>query len=53
MEDWAKRLDLFLMEDGRAVLQDTGKITAEIAKKKAETEFERRVNDNEMFKLWK
>lgn len=53
MEDWAKRLDLFLMEDGRAVLQDTGKITAEIAKAKVEIEFERRLNDNEMFKLWK
>lgn len=39
--------------DGRAVLQDADKIAAEIAKKKAETEFERRVNDNEMFKLWK
>ena len=41
MEDWAKRLDLFLMADDREVLQDTGKITAEIAKAKAETEFEK------------
>ena len=32
MEDWAKRLDLFLMADDREVLQDAGKITAEIAK---------------------
>ena len=32
MEDWAKRLDLFLMADDRDVLQDAGKITAEIAK---------------------
>ena len=39
MEDWAKRLDLFLMADDREVLQDAGKITAEIAKAKAETEF--------------
>ena len=31
MEDWAKRLDLFLMADDREVLQDAGKITAEIA----------------------
>ena len=30
MEDWAKRLDLFLMADDREVLQDAGKITAEI-----------------------
>ncbi len=41
MEDWAKRLDLFLMADDREVLQDTGKITAEIARSKAETEFEK------------
>ena len=38
MEDWAKRLDLFLMADDREVLQDAGKIIAEIAKAKAETE---------------
>ena len=37
MEDWSKRLDLFLMADEREVLQDAGKITAEIAKAKAET----------------
>lgn len=41
MEDWSKRLDLFLMADDREVLQDAGKITAEIAKTKAETEFEK------------
>ena len=41
MEDWSKRLDVFLMADDREVLQDTGKITAEIAKSKAETEFEK------------
>jgi len=41
MEDWSKRLDLFLMADDREVLQDAGKITAEIAKVKAETEFEK------------
>lgn len=41
MEDWSKRLDLFLMADDREILQDTGKITAEIAKSKAETEFEK------------
>ena len=40
MEDWAKRLDLFLMADDREILQNTGKITAEIAKAKAETELE-------------
>ena len=41
MEDWAKRLDLFLMADDRAGLQDAGKITSEIDKTKAETEYEK------------
>lgn len=41
MEDWAKRLDLFLEFDERKILTDTGKITAEIAKDHAESEFEK------------
>jgi hypothetical protein len=41
MQDWAKRLDIFLAADERDVLQDAGKITAEIAKAHAETEFEK------------
>ena len=41
MQDWARRLDLFLMADEREILQDAGKITAEIAKEKEETEFEK------------
>ena len=41
MEDWAKRLDLFLMADDRELLQNAGRITAEIAQSKAETEFEK------------
>ncbi len=41
MQDWAKRLDLFLEYDDREVLKDTGKITSEIAKDKAESEFEK------------
>ena len=50
MEDWVKRLDLFLMADDREVLQDAGKITAEIAKAKAETEFEKyRVIQDRLF----
>ena len=50
MEDWAKRLDLFLMADDREMLQDAGKITAEIAKAKAETEFEKyRVVQDRLF----
>lgn len=50
MEDWSKRLDLFLMADEREVLQDAGKITAEITKSKAETEFEKyRVIQDRLF----
>ena len=50
MNDWAKRLDLFLMADDREVLQVAGKITAEIVKAKAETEFEKyRVIQDRMF----
>lgn len=50
MEDWAKRLDLFLLADDREVLQDAGKVTAEIAKAKAETEFEKyRVIQDRLF----
>lgn len=41
MEDWAKRLDLFLEFDDRKILKDAGKITAEIAKQHAESEFEK------------
>ena len=41
MEDWAKRLDIFLSADDRAILTDAGSITAEIAKAHAETEFEK------------
>lgn len=40
MEDWAKRLDSFLEFDERSILQDAGKVTAEIAKAHAESEFE-------------
>lgn len=50
MEDWSKRLDLFLMADDRMILQDAGRITAEIAKEKAETEFEKyRVVQDKLF----
>ena len=41
MEDWAKRLDIFLMADDREILTNAGTITAEIAKAHAESEFER------------
>jgi hypothetical protein len=41
MEDWAKRLDLFLEFDERDILQNSGKVTAKIAKDFAESEFEK------------
>jgi len=41
MEDWAKRLDLFLEFDDRKVLQDSGKVTTQLAKAHAESEFEK------------
>ncbi len=41
MEDWSKRLDLFLQFDDRDILQNAGNISAEIAKEHAETEFEK------------
>lgn len=41
MEDWAKRLDAFLEFAERAVLQDSGKVSAELAKAHAESEFEK------------
>jgi hypothetical protein len=41
MEDWAKRLDMFLEFDDRDILQDAGKITKKIAEEKAFTEFEK------------
>ena len=41
MEDWAKRLDLFLEFDERSTLQHKGKVAAEIAKAHAESEFEK------------
>ncbi|HAE37218.1 MAG TPA: cell filamentation protein Fic [Candidatus Riflebacteria bacterium] len=41
MEDWAKRLDMFLEFDDREILQNPGKVTAKIAKDHAESEFEK------------
>jgi hypothetical protein len=51
MEDWAKRLDIFLSADEREVLKDAGRISAEIAKEHAEGEFEKyRVIQDRLFK---
>jgi hypothetical protein len=41
MADWETRLNRFLTLWDREVLQDAGRITAELAKAKAETEFEK------------
>ena len=41
MEDWAKRLDMFLEFDDREILQGKGNISAKLAKKHAESEFEK------------
>ena len=51
MEDWAKRIDIILEAGGDAILDDAGKITAEFAKKIAESEFEKyRVIQDRLFK---
>lgn len=41
MEDWTKRLDRFLEADDREILQNSGKVTALMAKDFAESEFEK------------
>ena len=41
MDDWAKRLDRFLEADDRDILQNSGKVTALMAKSFAEGEFEK------------
>jgi hypothetical protein len=41
MEDWEKRLSGFLQLWDREILQDAGKVTAELAKTHAESEFEK------------
>ena len=50
MEAWATRLDIFLSADERKVLQDAGRISAEIAREHAEGEFEKyRVIQDSLF----
>lgn len=50
MEDWARRLDIFLQADDREILQGSGKITAKIAEEYALSEFEKyRVIQDEQF----
>jgi hypothetical protein len=40
MQDWETRLNRFIEATDREILQDAGKVTAEIAKAHAESEFE-------------
>ena len=50
MEDWAKRIDIILEAGGDTILSNAGKVTAEFAKKFAETEFEKyRVIQDRLF----
>lgn len=41
MEDWASRIDKYLLSDDRDILKDAGKISHEIAEEKALAEFEK------------
>ncbi len=50
MEDWAKRLDVFLQFNEEEILRDSGKVSAEVAKSFAESEFEKyRVIQDKLF----
>jgi hypothetical protein len=50
MEDWEIRLNKFIEATDRKILQDAGKVTAEIAKAHAETEFEKyRIIQDQLF----
>ena len=51
MEDWATRIDKYLLADDRDILKDAGKISHEIACDKALTEFEKyRVKQDRLYK---
>lgn len=50
MEDWENRLNKFIEATDREILQDAGKVTAEIAKAHAESEFEKyRIIQDQLF----
>ena len=51
MEDWAMRIDKYLLSDDRDILKDAGKISHEIACDKALTEFEKyRIKQDKLYK---
>jgi len=50
MEDWESRLNKFIEATDRKILQNAGKVTAEIAKAHAESEFEKyRIIQDQLF----
>jgi hypothetical protein len=50
MEDWESRLNRFIEATDRSVLQDAGKVSAEIARAHAESEFEKyRITQDRLF----
>lgn len=51
MEDWAKKLDAFLQFNERDILNNSGKVTAEVEKAFAESEFEKyRIKQDRLFR---
>ena len=51
MKDWEERLNEFLKLWNKEILQDNGKISAELAKMHAETEFEKyRIVQDKLYK---
>ena len=51
MEDWEKRLNAFLRFNEREILQDVGRVTAEVAKSSALSHFEKyRIIQDQLFR---
>lgn len=50
MQDWETRLNRFIEATDRDILQDAGRVTAEIARAHAESEFEKyRISQDRLF----
>jgi hypothetical protein len=50
MEDWESRLNKFIEATDRTILQNAGKVSAEIARAHAESEFEKyRIIQDQLF----
>lgn len=51
MQDWAERIDKFLLADDCSILKNAGSITAEIAKDHAGSEYEvYRITQDRLYK---